>query len=200
MTLNQQTAQKILDSAGAAAASLANSYPGSFVTGGSNALRRGWRGWVQRWPGRYAWRRSVHDDGAVTFGCQLNTTDGTESHDSEGARTNQCASVYVEAALADGAALLREASRALDVVGGLRIRTGIVSPTDQPLFIRALEGHSHRLLDITYSEPIVRFRPVTADIDPLSDWASYLAALREIAMDLVNQGGVQNLRVLHEPD
>lgn len=45
-------------------------------------------------------------------------------------------------------------------------------------------------------EPIKRFQPVSTFIDPLAPIEDILPSLRTLALDIVNQGGIQNLQVI----
>jgi|GEM_PF-3683837 len=56
------------------------------------------------------------------------------------------------------------------------------------------------LLETEYMEPIVRFQPITTELDPLGEIDEMLPILNDLARDLINQGGLQYLQVMAEPN
>ena len=59
---------------------------------------------------------------------------------------------------------------------------------------------ANRLLDTEYVEPIMRFQPITTELDPLEEIDEILPIINDLARDLINQSGLQNLRVMAEPN
>ena len=49
-------------------------------------------------------------------------------------------------------------------------------------------------------EPIVRFQPITMELDPLLTIDEVLPTINDLALDLINQGGVQYLQVMAAPN
>ena len=58
----------------------------------------------------------------------------------------------------------------------------------------------NRLLGTEYMEPIVRFQPITMELDPLLTIDEVLPTINDLALDLINQGGVQYLQVMAAPN
>ena len=79
--------------------------------------------------------------------------------------------------------------------GAYRIRAGLVGSSDDPITIRTISNFD-QVLEESYSEPIKRFQPVSTFIDPLAPIEDILPPLCTLALDIVNQGGIQNLQVI----
>lgn len=47
---------------------------------------------------------------------------------------------------------------------------------------------------------MLRFQPVTTEIEPLAPASEILAVANELALDIINQGGVQYLRYMASVD
>lgn len=80
------------------------------------------------------------------------------------------------------------------------MRVGLVGNETEPIFVRTTEGSTNLLLGADYSEPIYHFHPVTADLDPLESIEALLPVVNDLALDVINQGGVKYLKVLAEPE
>lgn len=165
-------------------------------------VRRGLRGWVMRGthlPNVYA--KAVHEDGTVLAAHRLGNLDpeATESAFYPVGRPNDSMSITVEEALVDGMALVRNCAASLSVQGGYRIRVGLVGDPGDPLYLRTTENRSNYLLNISNAVPIDAFQPVTIDIDPLESVEAFLPVLQDVALDLINQGGVQHLQAIIGP-
>jgi len=172
------------------------------LTGSSNPiaseqLRPGLRSWVGRTSNRQQ-RYTVHADGSVTFTLQIGPVrepfQGTDSP----VRTNQAMSQHVEGWLAAAAALLAAHAERLGVSGGYMTRCGLIAPPG-PITLRVFEGSGDWLLDEEYMTPIHRFVPVDADLDPTTERAEFRSAVAGVALDVINQGGARNLRLLADP-
>ena len=46
----------------------------------------------------------------------------------------------------------------------------------------------------------MRFQPITTELDPLVEIDEILSIINDLALDIINQGGVQYLRVMAEPN
>ena len=46
----------------------------------------------------------------------------------------------------------------------------------------------------------MRFQPITTELDPLEEIDEILPIINDLARDLINQSGLQNLRVMAEPN
>lgn len=174
--------------------------PGSMWSTGD--VRRGYRRWTRRSRerNRPAYR-AIHENGTVQAGFRLGGLmegEAAAPYYPVG-EPNHCMSEHVEHALVESVAILRKWAIRLEVTGGYRVRTGLVGQRDQPIYIRTTEGWTNFLLDVDHAEPIHRFHPVTGEVDPLGPVEDLVPVVGEIALDLVNQGGVRHLRALRAP-
>lgn len=162
---------------------------------------KGKRQWVirnlqQTTGGKY--RKYLHDDGTLLGAYQLGGVynESAPSDQYPVGKPNHCMSKDIEHALIDFFSLLREHAQERRVSGGFRIRVGLVGDANSPILVRTFEGLINILMDEKYSEPINRFQPVSTFIDPLAPIEDILPPLRTLALDIVNQGGIQNLQVI----
>lgn len=167
-------------------------------------IRKGMRQWVIRnYPSSSrAFRKFLYDDATVLAAYQLGLlVDGEEAKRYYPVGlVNHCMSSHVETAIIDFITLLRTHTEERLSNGGFRIRAGLVGVDNEPIYIRTNQGGSNLLLDAEYVEPIVRFQPVTTEIDPLGFPTEMLPHVNDLARDLINQGGVQCLEVMMEPN
>lgn len=163
---------------------------------------KGMRQWVVRSSAQATakYRKHLHDDGTLTGGyCLRRNVRGVQSTSEQyvAGEINHCNSFNVEKALIDFFSLLREHAQERSVSGGFRIRVGLVGDANSPILVRTFDGMmNNTLLPESYSEPIKRFQPVSTYIDPLAPIEDILPPLRALALDIVNQGGIQNLQVI----
>mgnify|MGYP001021538060 CR=1 FL=1 len=163
---------------------------------------KGMRQWVVRSSAQAAakYRKHLHDDGTLTGGyCLRRNVRGVQSTSEQyvAGEINHCNSFNVEKALIDFFSLLREHAQERSVSGGFRIRVGLVGDANSPILVRTFDGMmNNTLLPESYSEPIKRFQPVSTYIDPLAPIEDILPPLRTLALDIVNQGGIQNLQII----
>ena len=162
---------------------------------------KGMRRWVirnlpQTTAGKY--RKYLHDDGTLLGAYQLGGVynESAPSRQYPVGKPNHCRSKDIESALIDFFSLLREHAKERRVSGGFHIRVGLVGDASSPILVRTFEGLINILMDEKYSEPINRFQPVSTFIDPLAPIEDILPPLRTLALDIVNQGGIQNLQVI----
>lgn len=162
---------------------------------------KGMRQWVIRnlpktTAGKY--RKYLHDDGTLLGAYQLGGVydEPAPSDQYPVGKPNHCRSRDIESALIDFFSLLREHAQERRVSGGFRIRAGLVGDANSPILVRTFDGFMQVLTDESYSEPIKRFQPVSTFVDPLAPIEDVLPPLRTLALDIVNQGGIQNLQVI----
>ncbi|MGL5861592.1 MAG: AlbA family DNA-binding domain-containing protein [Phycicoccus sp.] len=163
--------------------------------------RRGMRRWVLAhakdstcsW---YEAAMAVHDAGAVSLVCGIggHLIGGPEPGTLHGERIR---SRHLEAAVSDAMALLRESSRATGIAGEYDVLLGIEWSGTERLVIETTDGRGHRF-DHT-SIPLARFTPIRSSVRLDADDDDYLAQVAQIALDAVNQGGVQGLQALPMP-
>lgn len=162
---------------------------------------KGMRQWVVRSSAQAAakYRKHLHDDGTLTGGyCLRRNVRGVQSTSEQyvAGEINHCNSFNVEKALIDFFSLLREHAQERSVSGGFRIRVGLVGDANSPIVLRNHDKFTWNLMLQSEPEPIKRFQPVSTFIDPLAPIEDILPPLRTMALDIVNQGGIQNLQVI----
>lgn len=162
---------------------------------------KGMRRWVirnlpQTTGGKY--RKYLHDDGTLLGAYQLGGVynKASASNQYPVGNPNHCRSKDIESALIDFFSLLREHAKERRVSGGFHIRVGLVGDASSPILVRTFNGFMQVLTDESYSEPIKRFQPVSTFIDPLAPIEDVLPPLRTLALDIVNQGGIQSLQII----
>jgi hypothetical protein len=94
-------------------------------------------------------------------------------------------------------ALLRETARAMGAGGEYDVLLGIEWTGEERLVIETTDGSGFRYDDM--SVPLGRFAPVRSSLRVDLDDEAYLAQVAEVALDAINQGGVQNLQMLPMP-
>lgn len=171
----------------------------SMLDGWANGkLHKGLRGWQARsWnQSLYQFAKWIGDDGSVRAYYQLGGWDGRGRGDDQHpySKPGHCMDNHVECALADVAASLRRHAEQREVHDGYRLRIGL-EWDDRPIVLRTLDwaGFLH---DEDDAVPIHQFHPVYAEYDPLAPREEWLPALRQVAEDVVNQGGISELTVL----
>lgn len=167
-------------------------------------IKKGLRQWVLR-NNRSSWgkcRHCLYDDATVLASYRVTLQGGLYSatRDPDEDLRNHCLSDDIETAVIDFLTLLRSHAQERKAYGGFRIRAGLVGDSESPIFIRATENWGNRPLNVEYSEPISRFQSITMEFDPLADTDELLPIINDLALDLINQGGVQYLQVMAEPN
>lgn len=160
-------------------------------------VKKGYRRWLVRTNvnSKVQYRKYFCDDGSMLVSYQLgHIKRGNELFHDE-SKKNHCLSKHIEFVIADFMSLLRSYSQGHKVYGTYRIRAGLVGSSDSPITIRTMSNFNE-VLEESYSEPIKRFQPVSTFIDPLAPIEDILPPLCTLALDIVNQGGIQNLQVI----
>ena len=163
---------------------------------------KGMRQWVVRSyalaPEDAKYRKYLHDDGTLVGAYQLGGVynKASASNQYPVGKPNHCRSKDIESALIDFFSLLREHAKERRVSGGFHIRVGLVGDASSPILVRTIDGFRRALTEESYSEPVKRFQSVSTFIDPLAPIEDILPPLRTLALDIVNQGGIQNLQVI----
>ena len=162
---------------------------------------KGMRRWVirnlpQTFAGKY--RKYLHDYGTLVGAYQLGGVYNKQSASNQYpvGKPNHCMSTDIEKALIDFFSLLREHAQERRVSGGFHIRVGLIGQPGEPIVLRRMYAGISLLAEESDSEPIKRFQPVSTFIDPLAPIEDVLPPLRTLALDIVNQGGIQNLQVI----
>ncbi|TFV66062.1 UNVERIFIED_ORG: ATP-binding protein [Bacillus sp. AZ43] len=160
--------------------------------------RRGLRRWVlvNEANGSRSWREAwmaVHDSGAVSLAQAIggHRISGSEMATLPG---NRVRSAHIECSVVDVMALLREATSAMGAMSEYAVVLGIEWAGDEPLVVETVDGSGFRF-DGT-SIPLARYTKVRSAIRLDVDEAAYLEQVCALALDAVNQGGVQNLQTM----
>ena len=172
---------------------------GLFMWGGGDIVK-GMRRWVLRNSAHATakYTKHLHDDGTLTGGYCLRKVRGMQSTSEQhlAGEINHCNSIDVEKALIDFFSLLREHAQERRTSGGFHIRVGLVGNANSPIVLRTHDRFTWDLMSESEPEPIKRFQPVSTFIDPLAPIEDILPPLRTLALDIVNQGGIQNLQII----
>jgi Putative DNA-binding domain len=160
--------------------------------------RPGLRRWVasntatsesRRW--REAWM-SVHDDGSVTLATAIGGHRG-----SEGTLPGNCiSSSSVEGAVADFMGLLRVMA-AHHGDGDYQVRIGVEWAGADRLVMETVDTFGGRFDG--GSIPLARVTPVRSTVRTDVDSFEFVHQVRDLALDLVNQGGIENLTQITKP-
>ena len=160
-------------------------------------IKKGLRQWILRAhkSAHHKFRKFLCDDAAVLGAYQLGLlmTDERWSDKYPVGLTNHCRAVDVQTAVIDCVTLLRSHAEERQAHGGFRIRAGLVGIEGEPIFLRVIDGFGDKLLGADDMEPIVRFQPITIELDPLSMIDEILPIINDLVWDLVSQGGVEYL-------
>jgi len=152
-------------------------------------IKKGLRQWVLRnnRSSRGKFRHCLYDDATVLTSYRVTLQESwyhvTTAIDED--LTNHCLSDDIEAAVIDFLTLLRSHAQERKAFGGFRIRAGLVGHSQLPIYIRATENYGNRPLDVEYSEPIVRFQPITTEFDPLADTDELVPIINDLALDII---------------
>lgn len=165
------------------------------LTWNNGQVRKGMRQWIIRsYPtDRYQFRKCLQDDATVTTAYRLGNLIDQEEYKPyyPVGFPNHCRSKDIETAVIDFMTTLQGHAEERQVNGGYRIRAGLIGVENLPIIIRGTGGNQNLLLPEEFAEPIMRFQPVTAELDPLAAPPDMLPQVNDLARDLINQGGVQ---------
>lgn len=160
-------------------------------------IKKGLHQWVIRASKGVHWkfRKFVCDDATVLGAYQLGllVTDEDRSDRHPVGLTNHCRAVDIQTAVIDCFTLLRIHAMERQAHGGFRMRAGLVGIAGEPIVIREDDDWTWRLRDADDMEPIMRFQPITIELDPLVEFKELLPVINDLARDLVSQGGVEHL-------
>ena len=160
-------------------------------------IKKGLRQWILRAhkSAHHKFRKFLCDDAAVLGAYQLGLliTDEQWNDKYPVGLTNHCRAVDIQTAVIDCVTLLRSHAEERQAHGGFRIRAGLVGIEGEPIFLRVIDGFGDKLLGADDMEPIVRFQPITIELDPLSMIDEILPIINDLVWDLVSQGGVEYL-------
>lgn len=160
-------------------------------------IKKGLHQWIIRASKGVHWkfRKFLCDDATVLGAYQLGllVRDEDWSDQYPVGLTNHCRAVDIETALIDHVTLLRNHAKERQAHGGFRMRAGLVGIAGKPIVIREMDDWTDRLRDADDMEPIMRFQPITIELDPLVEIKELLPVINDLARDLVSQGGVEYL-------
>ena len=160
-------------------------------------IKKGLHQWVIRASKGVHWkfRKFVCDDATVLGAYQLGLLETGEqwNHKFPVGLPNHCRAVDIQTAIIDCFTLLRSHAKERQAHGGFRMRAGLVGIAGKPIVIREEDDWTQRLRDADDMEPIMRFQPITIELDPLVEIEELLPVINDLARDLVSQGGVEYL-------
>lgn len=163
---------------------------------------RGMRRWVlrnstfERMSWCQAWM-SILDDGSVTLAMAVGGY--PEPHrQNEHVGGNEVYGKTIEACVLELMLLITNAADALGTPGEHDLRVGIEWAGSQPLLITTFDRHGFRYED--NSVPLGRYTPLRTSIRSDIGGDDLQRQMHEVALDAVNQGGVQNLQIIANPD
>lgn len=168
--------------------------------------RRGLRRWTvsSRYDFPADWRTgrmSVHDNGAVSV---LMSAGGHRDATGEGWYPGgRVRSSLIEGSISDWLGMLWETAKATGIASEYDAVLGIVydgAPGEarDPIFIETTDWSGHPF-DGT-SVPLARFTPVRTSLRLDVDKETYVEQVYEVACDALNQGGVQNVKLIPGPE
>lgn len=160
--------------------------------------RRGMRRWVLRnmqKSNRMRWKQawiSILDNGSVA----LAMTVGGYPMSSTGEEAPGCevSGRSIECCVADLVAVIGEVTRTTGPHGEYDLRLGIEWTGEGPLLITTFDRFNFRLTDD--SVPLANFTPLRTSVRPDTGGDDLRRQAYEIALDAVNQGGVQNIQLI----
>lgn len=93
-------------------------------------------------------------------------------------------------------ALLIRAAAALRLDSSYAVRITMFTELPDAIYIRSIDRHGHPV-PLEQLAAIPQFIPVDGAVDPTAGDEAVLDALRDIATDLVNQGGIAGIGSTH---
>ncbi|GMA42175.1 hypothetical protein GCM10025883_42200 [Mobilicoccus caccae] len=171
---------------------------------GNEPVRPGLRSWVLRLASPQGARAVVHADGSASLSVDL----GGWSEESETSHVWPVGQPFhtiaraVEWFVDDGVALASATVETLGVNSPVRVMASIVGPGEEALVIRdehALFRDEWRLADESQSRPVTEFEAVAASMTAQADQAERYDVARELALDLLNQAGIEGLKSIRAP-
>lgn len=158
----------------------------------------GFRRWIARSPssGNHPkWRQvqaAICDDGTVTLAAAMG---GAPVNQSDVFAPYEISSDRIETFLADFFALMCSTANSMGK-HAYDLHVNLKWEGDHPIVLRARDPRMGHYRDADHSNQIHAFYPVESVIDTRVSEDVYLDSLREVALDVVNQGGVRVVRVL----
>lgn len=157
---------------------------------------------LRRWRARFGrsgqstrWREAqaeIADDGTVLLVSAMGAGRGGVTTEFD---RHEVGSDRVEAFVADFVALAHQTAVALGT-NPYEVRVDFAGEPTEPIILRIPDDPTGHYLDPEFSIPIQRFVAVEAVIDALAQPAGLLEQVRDLATDVVNQGGAQYLHAI----
>lgn len=186
---SRQDARDLIESARAAIDTASSRYIGALGDADLD-VRPSMRGWTAPPSRQVSWRQTfvtVRDDGSVALAASA----GGHRAGADGSTlpATEVESRALESYVVDMFALMGEVGRA-DGINDYDLMVGVEANSGDPLKIWSLEGGGH-LFDT--GTTVDRVEPVRATVTMTTE---VRAQMRDVALDLVNQGGVSVLHVI----
>lgn len=167
-------------------------------------LKPGLRSWVHETSSPQGSRCAIYSDGSLSLSVEL----GNWTDDPEHARTWPVGEPFhtvtraVEWFIDDGVALAGATAETLNIDSPLRLTASIVGTGTHPLVIRDEHhwiGNDWNLADESASRALRAFEAVQAVMTAHSAEAEHFDVAQQLALDLLNQAGIERLKSLQPP-
>ncbi|MGL5824384.1 MAG: hypothetical protein ACRCYU_06040, partial [Nocardioides sp.] len=112
-------------------------------------------------------------------------------------RGNQIRSRHLECSVADFMALLLQVTTAREVTSEYDLVLGIELAAEKPIVIETVDGTGDRFTD--HSIPLARYSKVRTAIRLDVDHQGFFDQTHTLALDAVNQGGIQIVQAMRRP-
>ncbi|MEC3977163.1 AlbA family DNA-binding domain-containing protein [Amycolatopsis sp. H20-H5] len=196
--MEQHDARRIIVDASTLGLVLADSQLSHPLASVADNPRPGLRRWVsapasdsdsQKWKETWA---SVHFDGSVSLAAAMGGMPTVRGEDAAGNVVN---SRRVEWFVADLLALVKTAAQVFNAVD-YELYIGVESAGFKEIMITITDGYGSTFYS---SRPIQHFIPVESAIQPGGTDASFLEQVRQVALDVVSQAGINTLVTIASP-
>lgn len=201
---SREDAKIVYDEAGhlslSYAPNLTSFRPLGFVAG--SGLRSGLRRWIAQHSTPplgdarvFGTSVSVHFDGSVTVAATVSAHKATNRSADEFDGGWKILSPVVEGCVADLMALIRAAGERMGAVD-YEIRIGIEWESEDPMVFLYKEGRID--IDTDIGLAVYHYAPVEATVEVRDDDGGYLQQVREVAGDVISQGGFTDLSLIKQ--
>lgn len=171
---------------------------------GMSLPRPGLRSWLLEMRSPQGARLAIYADGSTGVSVELGSwTDKLDSaHTWPVGEPCHTIARAVEWFVDDGVALAAANVEAAGITSPLRLTASVVGPDSTPLVVRdehLLFGREWRIDDVSQSRSLPGFEAVTASMTAHADEAERYDITKQLALDLLNQAGIEHLKSLGAP-
>lgn len=137
---------------------------------------------------------SVHNDGAVTLACAVG---GYRVGADEYLAGSEILAAWLQVAAADFMATVRSTAE-VNENGEYELRAGVMWNDAEPLTMLTTDHFNRLRREETL--PLHYFSPVELTFDARAEHRAFYHTVYNLAEDLINQGGISNLQLMHTPE